>query len=220
MKLKKILKSLSLRVLLVATLFFLSFFVFVVILDEVVLENETAFDIKTYACLHQLTSPFLTHFFSGITFLGSHTFLLPAYVLLVCYYLFVKKNKKLSIDIIALGLSSLGILFLLKNIFERSRPADPLLKPVSGFSFPSGHTFSSFVFFGLLIYIIWRTKLSLPVKWVCSILFFFIAFLIGVSRVYLHVHFPSDVLAGFFLSIIWLTLSFWILRRLNPEDNR
>ena len=112
-----------------------------------------------------------------------------------------------------IGLSSTGILFLFKDIFKRHRPLDPIISNVTGFSFPSGHSFSSFTFFGLLIYIIWRTNIRKSFKILIAFFLFVFAATIAFSRVYLRVHYPSDVVAGFCLSVIWLMISLWILHK-------
>lgn len=216
---KNLLQAVTKRVVLIGGVFFSAFLFFAIILNEVVIEKESAFDKKIFNSLADVATPALTQFFLFITFFGSQNFLLPAYILLCCYFLFIKKDTRLTIDIVSLGISSAGILILLKNIVERKRPLDPLVKSVTGFSFPSGHTFSSFVFFGMLIYITWQFRVHPGIKWVLSVLFLVLAFSVGASRVYLHVHFPTDVIAGFCLSIIWLTFSFWVLRKLNLAKN-
>ena len=145
------------------------------------------------------------------TFFGSSAFLFPAYVLLIVV-LWLKKNKRLAINVTAIGLTSTAILFILKAIFQRHRPLDPLIREVTGFSFPSGHSFSSFTFYGLVTYILWQTNILKAWKITASILLFLVAATIAFSRSYLRVHFPSDVVAGFCLGVVWLILSFWILK--------
>ncbi len=186
------------------------------IADEIVLEHETNFDQTIVTDLSFYHSPAATSAMTFITFFGSSTFLFSAYALLIIFYL-VKKNKELAIDITAIGLTSTGILFLLKAIFQRHRPLDPLVRNVTGFSFPSGHSFSSFTFYGLIAYMLWQTNISKAWKITATILLLLFAAAIAFSRVYLQVHFPSDVIAGFCLSVVWLLLSFWILRRVKSR---
>ncbi|HEX8278805.1 MAG TPA: phosphatase PAP2 family protein, partial [Segetibacter sp.] len=96
-------------------------------------------------------------------------------------------------------------------------PPYPLLANVKGFSFPSGHSFSAFTFCGLLIYILWETQISIFWKWIGSFVLFVFAAMIAVSRVYLHVHYASDVVAGFCLSVLWLTISISVLQNLEAK---
>src|SRR6185312_9993054 len=123
-------------------LFLAILFVFVSITDEIVLEHENGFDQKISGIILPLVSPFVTSLMKKVTFFGSEMFLFPAYLILIIYYIYQKK-RRLALDITMIGLSSTGILFLFKNIFKRHRPLDPLINHVTGFSFPSGHSFSS-----------------------------------------------------------------------------
>ena len=103
----------------------------------------------------------------------------------------------------------------LKNIFHRHRPLDPLAPDIIGYSYPSGHSFSAFTFFGLLSYLIWKSNLSPFLKVIVSTLFILLAFCTAVSRVYLRAHFASDVVASFFLAIIWLGISLWMKEKIK-----
>ena len=211
-------KGISLRFLIVAGLFLLAVLVFAAIADEMVLEKENHLDKVVFEQLSHITNAATTQWMVIITFFGSAYFLLPAYLLLISYFLFFRKNRKLSLNVAAIGITSTIILFSLKAIFHRHRPYDPLVQNVNGFSFPSGHSFSSFTFFGLLIYIIWNHNIATGTKWIVSSLFFLFAVAIAFSRVYLHVHYASDVVAGFCLCIVWLVISFWILKWLDKKN--
>ena len=207
-------KGISLRFLMVGSAFLLSLFLFILIADEIVLENENHLDAIAFQKLKEITTASTTHLMLFITFFGSIYFLLPAFIFLIVYFLFSKKTRRLSLDVAAVGITSIIILFSLKAIFHRHRPFDPLVKNVNGFSFPSGHSFCSFTFFGLLIYILWNHETNPVVRWVASIFFFLFACAIAFSRVYLHVHYASDVMAGFCLCIVWLSISFWLIKKL------
>ncbi len=216
---KKI-KGISLRLLVVILLFLVAFSAFYIITDEAVLENENQLDTFVFQNISTIVSPSVTRVMIAITFFGSSSFLLPAYILLIAYYLFFRKNTKLSLNVSSIGLTSTGILFAIKSIFKRHRPLDPLIKNVNGFSFPSGHSFSAFTFFGLLIYIVWQTEADRFVKWIASVFFFLFACAIAFSRVYLHVHFATDAIAAFFLCIIWLTISLFVLKKISFKKSK
>lgn len=208
-------KGLSVRFIIVAGIFLSAIALFSAIADEMVLENENHLDKVVFQQIQTITNPAMTHLMLMITFFGSHYFMLPAYIILIVYFLFFRKDRKMSLDIASVGIIGTIILFTLKDIFHRHRPLDPLIKNINGFSFPSGHSFSAFTLFGLLIYIIWKQPVKLMWKWIWSILFFLLACSVAVSRVYLHVHYASDVVAGFCLCVVWLTISFWVLSKLN-----
>lgn len=208
-------KSISLRFVFIIGIFLLSLMAFGMIAHEMVIENETKIDNLVFEKINNITTPALTRVMSIITFFGSHYFLLPAYVVLVIFFL--KKHKKLALTIAAVGLTSTALLYSLKHVYKRIRPLDPLVQKLNGFSFPSGHSFSAFTFFGLLIYIVWKLKVNMTVRWIASIFFFLFACAIAFSRVYLRLHFASDVIAGFCLCVIWLSLSFWVTNKLDKN---
>jgi undecaprenyl-diphosphatase len=216
---KKIAKEISLRLVIELLLFLASLFVFIVITDEIVIEKEGAVDDFAFKKLAAITSAPLTQVMRVITFFGSWYFLLPAYLLLIGWLFASRKKTALWLDITTIGITSTIVLFSIKAIFQRQRPLDPILNKVPGFSFPSGHSFSSFVFIGLLTYIISELAIRRRLKWIYGILLFFFAWLIAISRVYLRVHFASDVVAGFFLSIIWLGVSYRVLHIVRRKRN-
>lgn len=205
------------KILIAILLFIVTFLAFVYIADAVVVDKNISFDTSVQSVVDAHESPVGTSFMDSITFFGSHQFLIPAYLLLIFYYV-VRKRFRLAANITAIGLTSTGVLFLLKDIFQRQRPLDPLIRAAKGFSFPSGHSFSSFTFYGVLIYLVWRLKLNVVWKIIISVLLFLFAAFIAYSRVYLRVHYPSDVLAGFCLSIVWLTLAFILLSTKKAKE--
>ena len=148
-----------------------------------------------------------------ITFFGNHSFLIPGNFLVIAFFL-LQKNKQDALRVLIVALSSLGLMSLLKSLFHRPRPINPLVDGITNFSFPSGHAYMSVAFFGLLIYYI---SLRLKARWwkpvlICVLLL--IIFLIGFSRVYLRVHYTTDVLAGWIFGSLWVVLCLAILDKL------
>lgn len=95
---------------------------------------------------------------------------------------------------------------VLKALVQRPRPEGFNLVVESGFSFPSGHSMVAMAFFGLLIWLVWKYKTDSTMRVVSCVCFALIIVLIGVSRIYLGVHYASDVIAGFCVSLVWLAL--------------
>ena len=146
----------------------------------------------------------------AVSFLGNHIFLIPANLLFIAYLIF-RKNKWEAITAGVVALSSLVLMSLLKNLIQRHRPASPLVEGITNFSFPSGHAFMSVAFYGLLV---WWALSSIKNKWQQRILISFLLFLIfiiGFSRIYLRVHYTTDVVAGFCMGTIWLIISLIIM---------
>jgi len=150
-----------------------------------------------------------------ITFLGKHQFLIPANLILIFYFLLVKKQNWFSIRVITIAISSLVLMLLLKQLFQRKRPLSPLLKAARGLSFPSGHAIMAVTFYGLLIYILQHSITIDWLKWLITVLVILLIILIGFSRVYLRVHYASDVAAGFIIGLLWLLLSLAVLKFLE-----
>lgn len=193
---------------------------FGVLTHEVLGEQEDAFDSATFSYLsaHVIT-PKRTAIMEGITFLASRNFLLAAYSALILFYLY-QKQKRRSLEVLLIGLIGFLINYLMKLFFHRPRPANPLVDPLTSFSFPSGHATSAFVFYGLLAYLVWQTKLSRPFKWLLSALLIALALLIGFSRVYLRVHYPSDVIGGFFIGFAWIGFAIWFLEKVKAKTKQ
>lgn len=150
-----------------------------------------------------------------ITFLGKHQFLIPANLILIFYFLIVTKQNWFSIRVITIAISSLVLMLLLKQLFQRKRPLSPLLKAAKGLSFPSGHSIMAVTFYGLLIYILRNIIAPEWLKWVATILVVMLIILIGFSRIYLRVHYASDVLGGFIIGLLWLMISLAVLQWLE-----
>ena len=157
---------------------------------------------------------------SVITILAKHQFLIPANLSLIYYFLFIRKRTWFSIRVAAIALSSLGLMFLFKYLFRRKRPQSPLLRPVKGLSFPSGHAIMSVTFYGLLIYIIGQTQKNKPIKWSLIIPLLVLIQFIGFSRVYLRVHYASDVAAGYIIGLLWLLISLDLLKRIEDYNKQ
>jgi len=151
----------------------------------------------------------------AITFLGKHQFLIPANLLLMGLMLLFGWHYWWAFRIFIVSLSSLSLMFILKHLFHRKRPLTPLLYEAKGKSFPSGHAIMSVNFFGLLLYMLWQTEVDLFIKIIVSVITIFLIIAIGFSRIYLRVHYTSDVLAGFIIGLGWFYTVLLILGRLE-----
>jgi len=150
-----------------------------------------------------------------ITFLGKHQFLIPANLILIFYFLLVKKQTWFYIRVITIAISSLVLMLLLKQLFQRKRPLSPLLKAAKGLSFPSGHAIMAVTFYGLLIYVLQHSVTIDWPKWLVTVLVTVLIIMIGFSRIYLRVHYASDVAAGFLIGLLWLLISLAVLKWLE-----
>ncbi len=149
-----------------------------------------------------LISSFVTPIAKFITNFGGAIFLI---VLTITLFILIK-NKKIGLSIFS-NLVIITILNqLLKRILQRPRPTEYRIIEETGYSFPSGHSMVSMAFYGYLIYLIYKYVKNKYIKWISIVLLSILICSIGVSRIYLGVHYTSDVLGGFFISISYLII--------------
>jgi len=160
-----------------------------------------------------------TRIMSFFTMFATHEFLIPANLTLIINFLFIRRRSWFSIRIASIALSSLGLMFWLKHLFKRKRPFGPLQK-AKGLSFPSGHAIMSSTFYGLLIYIASKTIKDKPLKWFLIISFVVLIVMIGFSRVYLRVHYASDVAVGYIVGVCWLLISLEVLKKIEDYNKQ
>lgn len=186
--------------------------IFIAIAFEVIAEKEEWLDTAVFNLLHSMTSPVSTRFFELATQLGSGYFLTTVYLIILSLLLW----KKRGTDALAIGLTAIGSslsVALLKVLFARTRPHTPLISELNTYSFPSGHTVSSFVFFGLMAWECSRLRMKRPWKIVLIACCGLLAFIVGTSRVVLRYHYASDVVAGWCVGIMTLSLFILMKRR-------
>ena len=149
-----------------------------------------------------LISNFATPIAKFITNFGGAIFLITLTIVL----LVLIKNKKIGISIFS-NLVIVTILNqLLKAILQRPRPTEYRIVEETGYSFPSGHSMVSMAFYGYLIYLIYKYVKNKYIKWISIVLLSILVCSIGISRIYLGVHYTSDVLGGFLISMSYLVI--------------
>jgi len=201
---KRLLEFISLSLLLGLTAAIGSLVFFGWLADEV-LEGETRhFDDATRAAVHTLASPALTTTMRGISFLGSTLFLTAATILVIAW--FALRNWGREAKLFAITMIGASVLnTTLKLAFKRPRPIPFFdLTPPETYSFPSGHSLASCCFFAGLAAIISgriKSRRARMIIWIAASIMFL---LIGLSRIYLGVHYTTDVIAGFAAALIWI----------------
>lgn len=150
-----------------------------------------------------------TRFFKLITVIGN-TVSQIAIAIMSVTFCYLKKwypqARFIAVNAIISGICILS----LKLIFQRVRPTLPHLVFAGGYSFPSGHSMGTFMIFGSIIILLQYYMPNSIWKLLCQGILGLIIFLIGLSRIYLGVHFPTDVLAGFILAYGILNLTAYI----------
>lgn len=163
-----------------------------------------------------LISDFVTPIAKFITNFGGAIFLSIATIAL----LLLIKNKKIGLSIFSNIVIITILNQLLKRILRRPRPTEFRIVEETGYSFPSGHSMVSMAFYGYLIYLIYRYIKNKYIKWSLIVLLSILICLIGISRIYLGVHYTSDVLGGFLLSISYLVVYISLIKKYYQKNNR
>lgn len=183
----------------------------------IILEKDNVIDYNIFLLVGKIVNPAGIRVAKMVTLLGTGNFLIPAYIFVVIYL--EKRNYRCLAYLTAVtAVSSLLLGWILKWIFHRQRPLHHLVSGAGGYGFPSGHALGGFVFCGMLLYLIWQSKGRFYSKWALSVLVVVLGFCIGFSRIYLHVHYATDVLGSLFIAIWWLSFMH-ILFRLVYRNN-
>ena len=183
---------------LIASLILLIIFIFFVFLRN----YFNIIDDFVYSLVKPLISNDMTNIMQFITFFSDPIWC----ILLSCLMILFVKNKKIS-KAFLLNLILVFLLnYVLKILFSRNRPADINLIVETGFSFPSGHAMMSLGIYGFLIYLLLLSDKNKISKIIGTCFLILLIFLIGISRIYLGVHYATDVIAGFIISASYLLL--------------
>ncbi len=165
-------------------------------------EQLGTYDNEIQQWIFGFRDPALTPTVAFITDLGDRYAYFVVVGIMSAFLLF-KKRYWLVGQVFFVGLISALATIALKHTYNRQRPAIEHLVEIGGLSFPSGHSLSAMAFYGFVIYLIVRFARSRTLKIMLSVLCILLILAIGLSRIYLGVHYPSDVAAGFAGGLIW-----------------
>lgn len=186
-------------------LFLVLIYLFMVLAKGISQQKVFVFDQKLIGWTERIMHPVLTILVKGITEAGDVWWLSIGTLLVSFYWLYRKQYGNLLLVTVGMVGASLMIPAL-KNTYERVRPDENPLVYASGYSFPSGHSMGSIIFYGLLLYFVLKSGLRPRIKGIVGTGLCLMVLLIGWSRIYLGVHYPTDIVAGFIAGTIWITL--------------
>ncbi|WP_179315524.1 phosphatase PAP2 family protein [Winogradskyella undariae] len=181
------------------------------------------FDTNVIEYIHSYRTPTLTKYFVFITDIGDIYGYLITFILCIVTFLMLFKSWQYVIQLIVVMALSLSSNVILKRIINRSRPNQEHLVTVETLSYPSGHAMAAMAFYGFLIYLFFHFKINSILKSVIITLLIFLIISIGISRIYLGVHFPSDIIGGFIAGFIWVilcALMFNLIRVYKKANNK
>ena len=193
-------------------------------LAESVRDNEVfALDTFVTPLIHGIASPTVDWLMNGFTTLGSNLVIPFLFVVEIAVLLWIRRPGAALFQTIVSG-GALLLNALMKVFFHRPRPALPWAQTLPDFSFPSGHTMNSFAFYVGLAIVIWSIAGR---RWglIAMTVAFVIVGLVGLSRIYLGVHYPTDVIGGILAGAIWVLVVLAAFRsgplsRYWPSDAR
>lgn len=195
--LKKLRSSLSAIILLISTA------IFIFLLIDVTEGDIVGIDHFAYRLfVVHLRAPWLTEIMEGFSGLASPVTVVVMLIVVAAFAPGPSVGRIASINLV--GAIAVDLIF--KAIVQRPRPDGFRLVVETGYSFPSGHSMFSMAFYGLLIWLVWHYEKDNLQRWVWCGLFSLVIIMIGISRIYLGVHYATDVIGGFSLALVWLVL--------------
>lgn len=149
-------------------------------------------------------SPNLTNYFKFMTNVGDvYGYLIVLVIFLLLSLLVFKRWKYVVQATLVLALATISNM-MLKRFIDRARPGIEHLVSVETLSYPSGHAMSAMAFYGFLIFLVTKFKIQKVIKYALVVILILLILSIGISRIYLGVHFPSDIAGGFIAGFIWV----------------
>lgn len=178
---------------------------FLIITFFVIKYDNLVIDQSIYNFFYNFSSSQATVIFLIITFLASKEFIILMCLIFILISL-IKRKYQTSFLIILNIVISLLLNQTFKAIIRRERPFELMIVNESGYSFPSGQSMTALIFYGYFIYLTWESNLKKISKILITILNIILILLVGISRIYLGVHYPTDVIGAYFLGLFYLIL--------------
>ena len=189
---------------LAATVFYFGIKLFINLTRILKSDYLASYDNSISNTVESYRSPALTDYFVFVTDLGDALGYLIVFSICTTLFYIVFKSWKYVAQLALVMILALSSNLILKQMINRARPTAEHLVTVETLSYPSGHAMMAMAFYGLLIYLITQFDLRKAYKFVFILILVLLIFSIGLSRIYLGVHFPSDIAGGFIAGFIWV----------------
>ena len=177
---------------------------FVELTDTLTTDSLANYDQQITDYVIAQRSPELTKYFIFVTKVGDvYGYLIVLAITIIISALIFKRWKYVGQVTLVLALASISNM-ILKRAIDRARPGIEHLVSVETLSYPSGHAMSAMAFYGFLIYLFYKFKINPLAKFIAILVLAVLIASIGISRIYLGVHFPSDIVGGFIAGLIWV----------------
>ena len=169
-------------------------------------KSIAGFDNTVSSFVQGMETPWLTSIMKVFTWIGSGYVVAPITVIAFILLFFVYQYRQQAFLLVVTIAGTVLLNGLLKNFFKRERPEIHRIMEANGFSFPSGHTMMAFSLYTIIAYIAWRNVKTIVGRVLLILLATIMIILIATSRVYLGVHFPSDIIGGIVASALWVKI--------------
>ena len=180
-----------------------AFVIFLAVVQNIRSDDFLRLDSTAYVVLVlRMRRPWLTNIMEGFSNLSSPVVIAGMLLMVAAFAPGRRPGLCSAVNLVCVEL----INQVLKSIVQRPRPEGFRLISEVGYSFPSGHSMVSMAFYGLCAWMVWTYERDRIMRWACCIAYAFMIVAIGISRVYLGVHYATDVIAGFCVSIAWIAL--------------
>ena len=175
------------------------------------------FDQGLISSIQGFESPTLTLVMKFFTLIGSFpsVFVISLFAALFLYYVLKHRMELILFGSVVIGTPIINQ--ILKQFFHRARPDLHRLIEIGGYSFPSGHAMNAFAVYGIITFLLWRHIPSRLGRAILILISSGFIFMIGTSRIYLGVHYPSDIIGGYFASGFWLSSAIWFFQKYKEK---
>ena len=183
-------------------------------------QKLSQFDQELISSIQGFESPALTLVMKFFTLIGSFpsVFVIALSASLFLYYVLKHRMELILFGSVVIGTPIINQ--ILKQFFHRARPDLHRLIEIGGYSFPSGHAMNAFAVYGIITFLLWRHIPSRLGRTILILISSGFIFMIGTSRIYLGVHYPSDIIGGYFASGFWLSLAIWFFQRYKEKRSK
>ncbi|WP_239616520.1 phosphatase PAP2 family protein [Cohnella mopanensis] len=205
------LKSVFAKSFLISFVCAIGFAIIAILIGE---SNISSFDNKWTTLIQGMENATLTTIMKFLTFIGQGlSITVISIMIMIVLYAVLRYRWELFFFIgVVVGSSLLNV--VLKTVFHRSRPTLHRIVDANGYSFPSGHSMAAFTLYGVLCFLLWKHARTSLARTLLIVSGSIMIAAIGVSRIYLGVHYPSDVIGGYLASGTWLAVSIGIYQRM------
>ncbi|MCY9698335.1 phosphatase PAP2 family protein [Paenibacillus alginolyticus] len=202
----------KLKITFVLILCILSLLCFSLIASHILGQQIAQFDHNVITFIQGMESPGLTLLMKVFTFIGSTPIVIVIALSAILFLYFVLHHRFELVFFVSIVAGTGIINLLLKLYFARQRPDLHRLIQETGYSFPSGHSMEAFALYASLAFLLWRHICTRIGRTINILICIVMIGLIGISRIYLGVHYPSDVIGGYLASGVYFTLGVWLFQ--------